>query len=172
MKHLARLLSLLILVSGGSFLASCGGGSGGEKSAEEVEFNKLKGEWTLQNGTATFTDGSNEVRAFPGMKLNLSGTFSAGAEYSYNVTVTDPVIASPWPAAGKWKFASATPPTSGITRLDSKIDPTFANIPLNYSLSNSDKTLTITFDFSGNGFALNGRTESVNGDWEFIFTRP
>ncbi len=40
--------------------------------------------------------------------------------------------------------------------------------PITYTLSNSDKTLELRFDYSGPGFH-NGRVESVAGEWIFAF---
>jgi hypothetical protein len=51
-----------------------------------------------------------------------------------------------------------------ITRLSDDQDMT-------YSLSNSDKQLSISFTYSGEGF-FNGRVETVEGPWTFVFTRP
>lgn len=170
MKHITRLLSLLTLVSAALFLSNCGSDGGDDKSAEEQQLDKLKFAWTLQGETATFNGGSsNEEREFPGMVLNLSGTYAAGAEYTYSVDVTEDVDASPWPATGKWKFNPANL-TNEIIRLDSKLGET--DITMGYALTGGDKILTITFEFDGAGYALNGRSTSVEGEWTFVFTRP
>src|SRR6188768_966753 len=104
MKHLARLLSLLVLVSAGLFFANCGGDGGDEKSAQEKQFDKLKGVWTLQS--VTWTGDANDDR-FEGntVELNVSGTFSENGKFNFDLT-SDPndIDASPWPPSVKWEF--------------------------------------------------------------------
>ena len=173
MKHLARLLSLLVLVSAGFFLTNCGGDDGGDKkSEEEIQFGKLKFTWNLES--ATF-DGDDDGAAAPfndaTMSLIISGTFSEGGKYGYSFTSDTDIDASPWPAAGSWKFGS--PVTSKILRLDSENVSTEADVQMSYTLANEDKSLTITIeDYDGSGWAIPGRVKSVAGDWVFTFSRP
>lgn len=167
MKQLSQLLSIAILISVAILFSNCGGDDDPAKSAEETQLEKLKGTWTLQNGEATFDD--TETREFPGMTLTISGTFAEGGTYSYAVDVSSPVNASPWPSTGKWEFGS--PVTSSLVRLDSEPPLLDSDVPMTYSLSNGDKTLTIEFDYEGPGYEL-ARTGSVDGGWTFVFTRP
>ncbi|SKC86517.1 hypothetical protein [Ohtaekwangia koreensis] len=167
MKHLTRLLSLLILVSAAVFFASCGGDDGDDKTPEETQLDKLKGTWTLTESSVQF-DGAGDDR-FDGsaLKLTFSGNYSAGGKYSYAVTSSSQVNASPWPSGGSWKFGS--PVTSSIVRLDSELDGS-ADVTVAYTLSADSKTLTVQFTYAGSGYVV-GRTESVGGPWEFVFTK-
>jgi len=158
MKHLARLFSLLILVSSGIFYASCDGG-GGEKSQEELQLDKLKATWTLQSAN----DGTDRTDEYPGMTVTISGTFTEGGTYNYSSTATSWPSVSPWEDNGTWKFKAGSVANAIIRQSDLQ--------EMTYVLSNSDKTLTISFNYQGPGFN-NGRIESVTGDWDFVFTRP
>lgn len=158
MKHVARLFSLILLVSATISYTGCSS-SGGDKSTEELQLDKLKFTWTLQ----TANDGTDRTDEYPGMTVIISGTFSEGGTYNYTSTADSWPSISPWKADDTWKF-NAGSVTSGIIRQSDLQE-------MNYNLTNSDKTLTIDFVYSGPGFN-NGRTESVEGNWEFVFTRP
>jgi hypothetical protein len=161
MNHLTRILSLLILVSATVFFTNCGGGDDPEKSEEEVQLDKLKAsQWTI---LSVSLDGVDKTTDYTGMTLTLSGTFTEGGTYNYTSIATEWPPKSPWKKDDAWKFKSGSVGTT-ITRLYDDKDMT-------YELSNSDKQLTIEFTYSGEGF-FNGRVESVDGPWQFIFTRP
>jgi hypothetical protein len=67
------------------------------------------------------------------------------------------------PKTGTFKFG-ADPVTQLIRVIDS--------FPMSYSLSNGDKSLSITLTgYSGAGFA-GGRIENVAGNWTFNYTKP
>lgn len=161
MNHLTRILSLLILVSTTVFFTNCGGGDDPEKSEEEVQLDKLKAaQWTILSVTY---DGGDKSADYPGMTLTLSGTFSEAGTYNYTSTATTWPSKSPWKKEDTWKFKPGSVGTT-ITRLSDDQDMT-------YTLSNSDKQLTISFQYLGEGF-INGRVETVEGPWTFVFTRP
>lgn len=164
MKHLARLLSLLILVSAGFFYAGCSK-SDSDPSEEETQLNKLKSDqWTLTSAK----DPSDRTSEYPGMKLTIAGTFSEGGVYTYTSSVTPatswPTV-SPWKKSSDWKFQPGKISSQIVRIADGQV--------MDYNLSNSDKTLTIHFVYAGTGFNNNsGRVEEVEGDWTFVFTRP
>ena len=160
MNLITRIFSLLLLVSAVVFFSNCGGGDDPEKSEEEIQLDKLKaGTWTLISAS----DGSDRTSEYPGMTLTYSGTFSAGGTYSYSSTATSWPPISPWEDAGTWKFVSGSVANKFIRLSDDE--------EMTYTLSNSDKQLSISFNYTGPGFN-NGRVESVEGDWVFTFTRP
>jgi hypothetical protein len=150
-------LSVLVLVSAGLFYSSCGGG-GDEKTPEEVQLDKLKGTWNLQSAS----DGTDRTDEYPGMAVTISGTYSEGGTYNYASTADSWPSISPWKAADQWKFKSGNVTTILVRQADL--------LDMNYTLSNSDNTLSLTFTYSGPGFA-NGRISSVDGNWAFTFTR-
>ncbi len=161
MKHVARLLSLLLLVSAGLFYASCSGGDG-DKSEEEVQLDKLKSTWTLQSAN----DGTDRTDEYPGMTITIAGTFSTGGSYNYTSTATSWPSISPWKKDDAWKFKAGSVSNTIVRQSDL--------IEMSYALTNSDKTLTLNFIYpeSGPGFLNSGRIESVEGNWTFVFTRP
>jgi hypothetical protein len=159
MKHLERILSLLILVSAGLFFANCGGDDPEGISEEETQLNKFKATWTLSSAN----DGQDRTTEYPGMTATFSGTFVAGGTYTYTSAATDWPSLSPWKKDGSWKFKGDAIGNT-IVRLDDAQE-------MKYTFSNSDKTLTIEFTYGGAGFN-NGRVSSVEGDWTFVFTRP
>jgi hypothetical protein len=160
MNLITRIFSLLLLVSAVVFFSNCGGGDDPEKSEEEIQLDKLKaGTWTLLSAS----DGSDRTSEYPGMTLTYSGTFSAGGTYSYSSTATSWPSISPWEDAGTWKFVSGSVSNKFIRLSDDE--------EMTYTLSNSDKQLSISFNYTGPGFS-NGRVESVEGNWVFTLTRP
>ncbi|MBA4054097.1 MAG: hypothetical protein C0490_05235 [Marivirga sp.] len=137
----------------------CDGGDNPEKSQEELQLDKLKSTWTLQSAN----DGTDRTDEYPGMTVTISGTFSEGGTYNYTSDADSWPSVSPWNDIDTWKFKAGSV-TSAIVRQSDLQE-------MSYSLSNGDKTLTISFNYQGPGFN-NGRTESVTGDWDFVFTRP
>lgn len=157
MNHLSRVLSVLVLVSAALFYTNCGGGDDPTKTEEENQLDKLKaGQWTLLSAS----DGTDRTSEYPGMTLTISGAFSPGASYSYTSNATSWPVKSPWKKEDAWKFKPGAESTTIIRLSDDE--------EMTYSLSNSDKQLTLNFNYLGDGFA-NGRVE---GDWTFVFTRP
>lgn len=165
MKHLARLLSLLLLVSAGAFFSNCGGSDGDSPSEEETQLGKLKATWnltsvTLDNVADTRFDGSN-------LALTITGNYSEGGKYNYSFSSDISVDSSPFPASGNWKFGN--PLSSTLIRLDSEINGTFDDVELGYSVDGTTLTLSID-NYTGSNFVV-GRTKSVDGDWVFVFTK-
>ena len=158
MKHLARLFSVVVLIGAAVFYSSCGG-SDDPKSPEETQLDKFKFTWDLQSAS----DGTDRTSEYPGMTATFSGTFSEGGTYTYTSDADSWPSISPWKKTDTWKFKTGSVANVIVRQSDL--------LEMNYSFSNSDKTLTLTFTYSGPGFA-NGRTESVDGNWAFTFTRP
>jgi hypothetical protein len=153
MKHLSRLLSLLILVSAGVFFANCGGGGGEDPNPQQEALDKLVGTWTVSSATL---NGSPKAE-FEDAKLNI--TSAKVFNFTQDVGSID---ASPWPASVSWDFGSDINTT--ITRKDAG-----GNIPLTYSVSGNTLTIHID-DYTGESYAI-GRVESVEGDWVFTFSK-
>jgi len=133
-----------------------------KQSEEEIQLGKLRSDqWTLVSAA----DPSDRTSEYPGMKLTISGNFSEGGTYQYTSTATSWPSVSPWKKDDSWKFQAGAVGSIIVRQSDLQV--------INYTLSNSDKTLTLNFVYpdSGPGFN-NGRTESVAGNWTFVFTRP
>ena len=160
MKYVARLLSLSLLVGAAIFYASCDGSDDPNTSQEETQLNKLKGTWNLQS---VDNDGTDRTDEYPGMTVTFAGTYSEGGTYDYTSDADAWPSVSPWKALDTWKFKAGSVPTIFIRQSDLT--------EISYTLSNSDQTLTLEFSYTGPGFA-NGRTESVNGGWMFVLTKP
>jgi hypothetical protein len=162
LTFLSFLFALSILI------IACGGDDNKKKkSEEELQFEKLKQEWTLSeaklNGsTANAADLFNKSS----VKLIVTGTFAKDAEYNYTINATPEVDASPWPSSGKFKFGSPIA-TTLIRKTTQDGDRT-----LTYAITNEGKTLTISIPaYNGENY-VNRRVSSTKGDWEFKFTRP
>lgn len=160
MKYVARLLSLSLLVSAGLFYASCDGGEDPGTSQEETQLNKLKGTWNIQS---VVNDGTTRTDEYPGMTVTIAGTFVEGGTYNYTSDADSWPSVSPWKALDTWKFKSANVGSIVIRQSDLT--------EMTYTLSNSDKTLSLDFNYEGPGFN-NGRTETVTGNWVFVLTKP
>jgi hypothetical protein len=161
MNHLSRILSLLLLVSAAVFFSNCDGGDDPQKTEEEIQLEKFEaGQWTIQTVT---NDGVNRTTEYPGMTLSFTGTFATGGTYQYSSNATSWPAMSPWEKSGTWKFVSGS--------VGSKIIRLTDDVEMTYAFTNSDKQLSLTFNYTGGGFD-NGRVEKVEGAWSFIFTRP
>ncbi|MEJ7644476.1 MAG: hypothetical protein WKF87_07760 [Chryseolinea sp.] len=157
MKRITRLFSLLLMA--GIALLYVGCDDDPSKSEEETQLDKLRGTWNIQS---VDNDGTSRTDEYPDMTVTISGTFTTGGIYSYTSDATSWPSVSPWKALDSWKFKSSDVLRT-ITRQSDLVDMT-------YTLSNSDNTLTIDFVYTGAGFN-NARTESVSGDWSFVFTK-
>lgn len=161
MNHLNRIFSSLLLVSAAILTINCGGGDDPEKSEEEIQLEKLKASaWTLLSAS----DGTDRTSEYPGMTLTFAGSFSAGGTYSYTSSATSWPSISPWSQDDSWKFVAGSA-SNKIIRLSDDVEMT-------YALTNSDKQLSLSFNYTGPGFNNAGRVEVVEGDWVFTFTRP
>ena len=158
MKFVTKWRSLITLFAAVLVLSSCGGDDN-EKSEEEVQLDKLRGTWSL---SSVQNDGVDRTDEYTNMSITLSGTYTSGGTYNLASVADEWPSISPWKANDTWKFKSGAVGT-GIVRVSDLQD-------MNYTLSNSDNTLTIEFTYGGQGFN-NGRTESVGGNWIFTFTR-
>ena len=162
MNHLTRIVSLVMLVSVGLFYTGCDGGGDDEKTQEQIQLEKLvSSSWTLISAS----DPTDRTSEYPGMTLSFSGTFAnEGGTYSYTSNATSWPDVSPWKKDDSWKFQSGSVGNKIIRLSDDQV--------MTYTLSNSDKQLTIAFIYSGTTGFNNGRVASVAGNWEFVFTRP
>lgn len=158
MKFVSKWFPFVTLFAAMLVLTSCDGDDP-EKSAEEVQLDKLRGEWTMAD---VENDGIDRSDEYPGLVINLTGTYTSGGTYSLASSATSWPSVSPWKASDTWKFDPAAISSRIVRQSDLQ--------NMNYTLSNSDNTLTISFTYSGPGFN-NGRTESVGGQWTFTFSK-
>lgn len=155
MKHLARILSLLILVSATVFIAACDGGDGDGPSEKDKQIDLLAGTWSASSVTLDGAAQSDYTSAF---KITIAKSSSDAMTY---VTVGRPAgKLSPWNANGIFTFGSDI--KTQLKRDD--------NVNITYSLSGNTLTLTLA-DYAGEGYLAPGRTETVEGDWVFTFTK-
>lgn len=133
----------------------CDGGGSTPEPIEDVQFTKLAKTWKVS--TVTF-DGVSRTTDYTGFQLVLGGT-KGTPPFSYTTTARPSL--SPWPASGTWEFGSAV--ETQIIRYNTIDDDELA---ITYTVTES--TLTLTFDFAGEGYTA--RTEEVQGPWVFTFT--
>lgn len=161
MKLLARLLSLIVVVSITTLLMNCGSSGGEGKSEEETQLDKLKGTWNLSSASLDGTPRTD----FVDVTMTITGTYAKAGTYSYSFTGTFP-DPSPWPIKepGTFKFD----PDNISTKLIRGGD----NITMDYTVSGS--SMSMTFSCTGcnyPGGAAGGRVGEVNGEWVFSFTK-
>lgn len=156
---IARILSLVVLASIATLYVNCGGDDPKADSKEKIQLGKLVGAWNLQSVTENGDANTN----FVGVVTTISGTYgSDGGTYNFSSTGTFP-DPSPMPKTGTFKFGSD--PLTQLIRLND-------NFPMSYSLTNGDKSLSITLTgYTGAGFA-GGRVNNVQGNWTFNYTKP
>ena len=158
MKFVTKWLSFITLFAAIVALTSCGGGDP-EETEEEIQLDKLRGEWTM---TSVENDGVDRSDEYVNMVINLTGTYTEGGVYSLSSDADEWPNLSPWHNDDTWKFNTSN--VSGIIVRQSDL------LDMNYTLSNSDSQLTIEFNYSGPGFN-NNRTASVSGNWVFKFSK-
>lgn len=158
MKRVTRLFSLLLITSIALLYVGCDGDDP-KKSEEETQLDKLRGTWNIES---VENDGTSRTDEYPNMTLTVSGTFTTGGTYNYTSDADEWPSVSPWNDVDTWKFKSSAVANT-ITRQSDLVEMT-------YTLSNADNTLTVDFAYAGPGFN-NARTESVSGDWTFVFTK-
>ncbi len=165
MKHLARIFSLLILVSAGLFFANCGGSDPDPKSEEETQLDKFKGTWNMSSVTFSGISPTDMTDEYAGMTVTFSGTFgSAGGSYSYTSGAPTASWPTPnaWKPADSWKFKTSSVGSVIIRDID--------DLEMGYAFTNNNETLTIEIeDYTGESYA--GRKKSVDGDWTFVFEK-
>lgn len=127
-----------------------------EPSVEAVQLGKLSKTWTLTSAVKDDT----EMTGYDNFTLTLSGS-TAASTFTYAVSGRPEL--SPWPAGGAWTFGSTV--TSQIVRDGETAD----ELLITYTLTNT--TLTLDFNFSGEGYANNGRVNSPEGHWIFTFSK-
>lgn len=161
MKLATRILSLLVMVSLATFYMSCDNGGGDDQTEEQKQLIKLNSSWTL----ASASEGGTPRTDFTDLVLTISGTYAQNGTYAYSFTGTRP-NPSPWPVTGTWKFGTNV--VSDLVR-----DPGTANeIPMNYSISDTQLTINFTVPEGHTGWAGgSSRVKKVTGNWSFVFTK-
>lgn len=148
MKKLTYLFSTLMLLSILTIIG-CSKDDDPGLTDEEVQLAALSATWVA----TSVSDGTNPNRQdYDGFTLTLN------SDMSYSTAAGPDLL--PMPEAGKYAFGTNV--KSNII-----IAP---SISATYSLSDNAETLTIQFTYTGSGFE-NTRTESVNGDWTFVFDK-
>lgn len=156
MKSVARILSLLILVSATLFFAACDKGGGDEPSAKEKQIDLLAGTWQAQSvsfdGDDTYTDDYAD--------FTLQITKSSAEAMTYVTQGRPAGDLSPWNANGTFTFGGDI--ATQLIRSD--------EVAVTYSLDGNTLTLTLA-NYSGEGYLVPGRTATVEGDWVFVMTK-
>jgi len=162
MKIASRVLSLLILVFVTTFYMSCKKDDDDKQTQEEIQFNKLKGGWSLASAT---DDSGDRTGDFSNLVLTLGGTYVEGGLYEYSFTGTRP-DPSPWKVSGTWEFG--TDKSKDITR-----DPgTTDEIPMTYTVSDTQLIVNFTIPDGSPGWdGGTSRIKSVKGNWAFTFNK-
>ena len=152
MKTLARILSLLILVSVTVFFAACDGGGEEGKSEKEAQIEKLVGTWNAQS-VIYETEASTDYDNF-----TITITKASSDAMTFTTSGRPAGKLTPWDASGTFTFGS--PVASQLVRGD--------GVTVTYTVSGTNLKMTLE-NYSGTGYQ--GRTETVAGDWEFTFTK-
>lgn len=152
MKTLARILSLLILVSVSVFFAACDGGGGEDKSEKEAQIEKLVGTWTAQS--VTYEGDPNPD--YDNFTITIAKASSEALTFTTSGRPAGKL--TPWDASGTFTFGS--PVASMLQRGD--------NVPVSYTVSGTNLQMTLE-NYSGTGYQA--RTGTVAGDWVFNFTK-
>ncbi len=163
MRNLITALAFLSLVT--LSLTGCKKDSDPEPSAAEQAITKLTNNSSITWKVSSVTLESSAVPEYDGSNFSLTLTKtgdSAEATHGYG-TSNRPDRLQPWPLSGDWKLGTNV--SSQLVR-----DPDTADeLAMTYSVSDSE--LVISFNFNGNGWDKAGKTEVVEGNWVFTFTK-
>jgi len=152
MKHLARILSLLLVVAVGFFFTGCKDDDD-KKSETDQQIEKLNGTWKASSVKYQGTDVTSDYSNF-----TITLTAAAGAKsIGYSTTGRPSGKLGPWTASGTLQFGAK--PSTELTRDD--------DTAITYTVSGT--SLGMDFDYSGDGHL--GRIESIGGQWSFQFTK-
>lgn len=160
MKILTRILFLAVIATVGFYCTGCGGKNTEPDPVEKVQLAKLSNTWKIASVTL---DNNSRISDFTNFKLTLTGTFrdsSPKGPYQYSVTGSRPSN-NPWPpTGGNWSFGADL--SKDLLRQDNP------NLSMSYTIT--DTQLTLTFNYTGNGF-IGERASQVSGNWVFTFTK-
>ena len=131
-----------ITIIAGIFISSCKKDPPPVKSDEELRIEELNGTWVLDAGSNVVTVAGRDVSAdWSGFALTLN-------EKNYSTSGSDsPEV---WPANGTWDFGSDV---NKLVRSDG----------IEISISVTETSLALQFDYSAAGGRLNG----IEGTWIF-----
>ncbi|NJM25330.1 MAG: hypothetical protein HC859_07420 [Bacteroidia bacterium] len=138
---------------------NCDDGGGGGKSTEDQQLEKLQGSWAV---TSVDLDGTDRTSDFSTMVMSFTTT-AGNTTFGYSITGSRP-NPNPWPPSGS--ITLGADPLSQLIRKDGSPD-----LAMTYALSNADDQLTISFTYTGAGYAGSSRVEAVEGDWTFVFDK-
>ncbi|RAV98784.1 hypothetical protein [Pseudochryseolinea flava] len=154
MKHLSRILSLLVLVCTALFLTNCGSDGGDEPSAADKQLELLVGTWKI---TAASFEGAAKTEF-----VNSTLSITSGKTFAFDAAST--IVASPWPTSGTFEFGSDI--TSQLTFVHGNGD----NIPATYSVSGNTLSIDLN-NYTGENYDHEARVAVVEGDWKFTLTK-
>lgn len=126
-----------------------------EVSAEAAQLKKISATWEI---TSALKD-DEEITGYDNFRLILSGSPDAS---SFTYATSGRPSLSPWPSGGTWVFGSSV--KSQILR-DSNSD----EVLILYSLDGN--TLSLEFNFAGEGYENIARINSPIGQWKFTFSK-
>jgi len=126
----------------GLFISSCNDNTVTPPTDEELRIEELTGTWVLDAGSNVVTVAGRDVSAdWAGFALTLNGM-------AYSSTGADsPEV---WPANGTWEFGS-------------DVNKLVRNDGIEMSISVTETSFSIQFDFSAPG----GRLTGIEGTWVF-----
>ena len=142
----ATILSLTIFIS-----CNKGGDDTPEPSAQEEQFDKLSGTWTVTEG-----NNGGAVEGWPGVTVTLGGSVD-NITYSMGGTTQPEGTDAVWNSSGG-SFEWAT--QEGITTIT-------RNDQVEFTISSVSETqLIVTFTIN-----TSAKQDVVDGDWTFTFTK-
>jgi hypothetical protein len=141
MRIRLTLIALTLLM--GVLVTGCKKTTVTPKTDEELQIEKLTGTWVLQAGSSAVTvDIVNDVTTnWPGFTLTLGNK-------TYQTSSSPEALI--WPSSGTWAFGTSV---STLVRDDG----------VEISVSVTDTSLQLQFDYSASGGRLNG----IEGNWVF-----
>ena len=140
MRKSLTLIALTLLA--GIFLSSCKDDTPPAKSDEEQRIEDLAGSWVLDAGSDVVTVAGRDVSTdWSAFTLNLD-------QKNYTTSGSDsPEV---WPASGSWDFGT-------------DINKLVRNDGIELSISVTETSLSIQFDYAAAG----GRLSGIEGTWVF-----
>lgn len=151
MKIRNTLVALILIV--GLLVVGCKKPPPPGPTAEEQQVEKLSQTWEIASpapANAITIEGNDVTSDWTGFTLTISDPGNDSG--TYNFSSTNAFSAEVWPSSGTWQFPS-----------DTELNTLIRNDNVDITISVTDETLLMQFEYSTTGGRLNG----IDGTWVF-----
>ena len=145
---------MIALFFAGTILMSCGDSGGGKKKTdEELQIERLAKSWGLDASSTVMRDIDDITTDYSGFVITFTSTMT--------YTITGDALGVFAKSSGTWNFVKT--PSVNLGRVELDMDPRALNINVN----NDGTVLSFDFQINDETPIGTGRTQGLNGDYQF-----